>query len=97
MILSKKTLLLTRVDKILKDLKKIKQPYKLSLLGTVKGIGVNDIDSDHVYLIRRLEYGDIVILERFIRSKDKELDDFIISKTFSKDSVPKTWKFKIKK
>lgn len=96
-MLLKKTRILSRVDNIIKELKKHSIPFNLSLLGTTKGAGLNDYEFSRPYIIRRLEFQNYVILEKYVYSKDTHVDDYIISKVFYKETEPKNWKFKIKR
>ena len=96
MELQKQTIILSRLDKIAGQLKDKNLNPHIAVLNKIKGKGNNDfiksINSYRIYDIRRLDYLDFVILEQFVEVKDKELDDFIISKKFDKDEVPKNWK-----
>ena len=94
---NKRTLVLSNVDSLVKDLKRRRKEYNLVLLDRVKGYGINDVDNYRHYLIRRLEYENWVVLERYIKFKDKQFDDFIIAKTFVKERTPKKWATLIRK
>jgi hypothetical protein len=87
----------SEVDKTIELLKELKIPYKLKVLGTVTGYGLNDdyAESDK-HEIRRLEYKEKVILEQMRRSDDCDEEDIIISKKFNKKKVPKKWKIEVK-
>lgn len=95
----KKTVLLTKLDKIALELKNKKANPQISIIGKVKGRGVNDFvpqrEEFKTYSLRRLQHHDYVILEQFVQVKDKELDDYIISKKFKKGEEPPNWKYKI--
>ena len=97
----KQTLILSRVDAIVGLLKQHNAPHKLSLLARLQGRGQEDLDVAKerykTYLIRKLEFGYNVVLEQMIRTKDIELDDYIISKQFYKQHVPKSWHVKVVK
>ena len=100
---NKNTINKSTVDATIKLLKELKIPYKVKILGQVMGLGLNDdiwgedikeeIHCDHKYYdIRRLEYRDVVILEKMIRNKDCDIDDYIMSYEFKKGLEPKDWK-----
>lgn len=97
----KRTLRLSKLDVIASELKNQKCNPQIQLLGRIKGRGLNDLiiqrEDYKIYDIRRLDYLDYVILEQFIQTKDMELDDFIVSKKFSKEEMPKYWKIRITK
>ena len=97
----KQTQILSRVDAVVALLKERRVHHKLTLLNRVEGRGANDLDAIkeryRTYLIRKLEFGEIVILEQLIRTRDNELDDYIISKQFFGKYIPKNWHVKIVK
>lgn len=96
----KQTVNLSRIDRIVQILKNEGNKYTLSILGKVEGQGLNDIlqnEEWRVYIIRRLDYEDKVILERIIQNNDMELDDFILSYRFYKKEIPDNWYYKIGK
>lgn len=101
MALLKKTLSLSKLDSIALYLKSQKINPQISIIGKIKGRGVNDFipqrEEFRTYTLRRLEHNDYVVLEQFILVKDKELDDYIISKKFKKGEEPEDWKFKLVK
>ncbi len=49
------------------------------------------------YLIRRLDYSGWTLLEQLVRTRDIELDDFIITRKFRTDHLPSKWYIEIKK
>lgn len=49
------------------------------------------------YPIRRLNFANIILMERIIQTKDIDLDDFIISKEFHKSKLPNQWVTKMTK
>ena len=91
---NKNTIKISEIDIIINLLQELNTPYKLTILGKVKGLGLNDT-GDVYYEIRKLEYKDIVILERMERSKDCDADDVIVSYVFEKDKEPENWKIEI--
>lgn len=101
MALLKKTLSLSKLDKIALDLKNQKINPQIFIIGKIKGRGINDFipqrEEFRTYAIRRLEHKDYVVLEQFIIVKDKDLDDYIISKKFKKGEEPENWKFRLVK
>lgn len=98
---TKQTIRLSVVDDVIEQFKKELKQFKLTLMGKVAGQGMNDLSRDteewRVYLIRRLEFGDTIILEQMVQNGDMELDDFIMSYTYNRKDLPKTWKYKVKK
>ena len=99
MALLKKTVLLSKLDRIAMGLKDKKVDPRITIIGRVKGRGINDFilqrEDYKTHTIRKLEYNDCIILEQFVQVKDKELDDYIISKKFKKGEEPLNWKYKI--
>lgn len=88
---NKNTIDYSNINAIIRVLKDMEEPYKVTVLGKVKGLGLNDED-DAYYELRRLEYKDKVILEKMIRISDCDMDDSIISVEYSKIDEPKKWK-----
>lgn len=85
------------VDRTIELLDELEIPYKLTTLGEVHGLGLNDdyARNGKPYEARRLEYGDFVILERMERSADCDSDDYFISEKFSKANEPENWEILI--
>ncbi len=86
----------TKIDntiEVLKDLNKtFNIPYTLEILGKVNARGQNDhYTGTEYYEIRKLSYGDYVILERMIRQPDCDIDDIITAEKFNKDNIPDNW------
>ena len=93
---NKNTINFSEVDSAAKWAKRFNIPHKLSTMGTVVGMGLNDIidmENSVQYDIRRLEIGDIVLLERMERHPDCDMDDYLVSVEFSKKNEPKNWKY----
>jgi len=89
---NKNTLNNSKLDHIKIILDELSIPYKLTTLGKVMGIGLNDdIREDCDYPIRKLEVGNKVVLERMERNTDCDFDDYITSYIFDKEKVPKNW------
>jgi len=89
----KNTLIITEVDSTIETLKSFNTPYKLTILGEIRGRGLNDDgEASYPYLIRRLEYKDTVILEQMISATDCDTDDVLMSYRFDKKDEPKNWK-----
>lgn len=97
---NKNTVDLSEVDAAERVLRNLKIPYHLSTLKKVQGRGLNDTDDsldnlydldNQKYLIRRLQYRDIVLLEQMVRTCDCDADDVICSYTFNLTSEPKVW------
>jgi len=83
------------VDTTIEVLKKLGEPYSLTVLDKLQGYGLND-DDDSWYDIRRLEYRDIVILEQMERVNECDSDDIIYSREFTIKNEPKPWPLEIK-
>src|SRR5207253_2925845 len=99
MDLLKRTIFLSNLDRIASEIKNKKGNPQISIIGKVKGRGVNDFIAQReefkTYNIRKLQYNEIVVLEQFVQIKDKELDDYVLSKNFVKGREPENWKFRI--
>jgi hypothetical protein len=101
--MSKETINLSKVDYIANYLSNNKIPFKIILLEKIKGRGINDTVFPfkkflkREYFLRRLEYANYIVLEQIVFIKDKELDDFIISKEYEKGKEPIKWTTKIYK
>ncbi len=97
----KRTIRLSRLDLVAADLKNQKCNPQITLLGRIKGRGLNDLiahrESYKIYDIRRLDYMDFIIVEQFIQTKDMELDDFVVSKKFNKENLPDKWHIRVTK
>jgi hypothetical protein len=97
----KQTIILSRVDAIVALLKQNRVPHKLTLLSRVEGRGADDLyvekERYRTYMVRKLEFQENIVLEQLVRTKDIELDDYIISKQFCKEYVPKNWHVKVVK
>lgn len=94
----KKTINLSNFDEVLKILKESGRKYAISLLGKVRGQGINDIilnDEWRTYVIKKLEYDDIVIFERIYQYNDITLNDYIVSFTFSYKNQPIEWEYHV--
>lgn len=95
MSFNKYTLNLSRVDVISHYLREKKCEFTIKNLDKIDGRGINDLipykEQKRVYSIRKLQYLDKVLLERMIRTKDIEIDDYFISQEFDEDKLPKDW------
>ena len=65
-------------------------PYSTHVFCHVAGKGLNDMVGAK-YPLRRLQYGNYVLLERMVRSKDCDVDDVISSFDFTVETEPKNW------
>ena len=90
---NKNTVTLSFVDATIKVLRDLGVPYSLSVIGKVKGIGLND--DDKPYELQRLAYSQVVILERMERTTDCDTDDIITSTRFSLRDEPQDWNYEI--
>jgi len=95
----KSTIIRSDINTRIEFLKELGVEYKLTELGRVIGRGYNDGGSffgdtseDTHYPIRRLEYKDVVILEKMRRTFDCDEDDILESHKFEKGKEPKDWK-----
>ena len=95
----------SQIDNTIKLLKEFNEPYKLTVLGKVKGLGLND-DFDtgfddngypkiKYYEIRKLEYKNTIILEQMHRTYDCDSDDTLLSIQFEKGKEPEKWPLEI--
>jgi hypothetical protein len=102
----KQTIVLSFVNATIATLKDLNILYTLTELGQVQGNGRNDDDlgkdaeGDPIpigrcYPIRKLEYGDVVILEQMQRTHDCDTDDVILAFKFEKGKEPKDWQIEI--
>jgi len=84
---------MSAVDGTISVLKNLGTPYKVTELGRVAGCGLNDdYREGDDYPIRKLEYRDVVILEKMLRNPDCDIDDYIMSYEFVKGQEPEDWK-----
>ena len=92
----KNTVNTSTVDFAIEMLKDLDIPYELETIGKVQGFGLNDLDyPDDFYDIRRLTYGDFVILEQMNRTNDCDFDDIISSSKFRIDKEPDDWRIEV--
>lgn len=88
----KNTFMFSEITPIVRTLIKLKENYYLGILGSVKGLGVNDnINGIDTYDLRILIYKGGIILEQMRRTEDCDSDDVIISETFNFDELPEKW------
>ena len=88
----KNTINLSTLDFAIEMLKDLNISYECKIIGKVRGMGLNDPDCpDDYYNVRRLAYGNFVVIEKMIRTKDCDLDDMFISLKFRKDLEPIDW------
>ena len=70
-------------------------PYEVSTIATFRGRGLNDdffMDgTDTIHELRRLQYGNKVILEYVELDADCDVDDIICSQQFNLGNEPKEW------
>ena len=60
--ITKKTVNLSKIDMLVRELKRKRKEHSLIVLDKVLGRGINDIDDNQNYLVRRLEFDNYVIL-----------------------------------
>ena len=93
---NKNTICISNIDGIVEVLEEAGATYKMTTLGRVAGWGLNDtFENRKDYPIRKLEYGDKVILERMLRSHDCDVDDVITSFKFDKKDAPQNWEIEV--
>lgn len=86
----------SEVNSVVRTLKKLGVKYKLTTIGSVQGMGLNDdYRKSSLYKLRKLEYKDVVLLEKMVRSTDCDSDDVIISKEFKANKLPSEWVLEI--
>jgi hypothetical protein len=92
----KKTIDLSQVDNTMEILVKNKIPYKLYKMENIQGLGLNDmvpvLETRRRHIIRKLEYENKIMIERFVRFQHRDLDDFILSYSFFKKDLPTNFK-----
>ncbi len=92
----KKTVDLSCIDSTMELLKKNRIPYKLYKLDNIQGLGLNDmvavLETSRRHIIRKLEFDNKIIVEKFFRIQHRDLDDFILSYSFFKKEFPENWK-----
>ena len=91
----KNTINYSTIDAIVGVLKDIGVDYKLSVIAKVRGRGLNDYEGK-VYELRRLEYKNIVYLEKIEQEADCDFDDIIRSQKFKLSKEPKGWQAIVK-
>ena len=93
---NKNTLNISNLGSTIEILKDLDIPFNCEIIGKVQGMGLNDSDyPDNYYNVRKLTYGNFVILEQMIRNGDGDFDDFITSSKFTKDKEPNDWQIEI--
>jgi len=84
---------MSAIDGTISILEKLGISYKVTELGRILGLGLNDdYREEKDYPIRKLEYRDTILLEKMMRNSDCDMDDYIISYEFVKGHEPKNWK-----
>ena len=93
----KRTINMSHLDMVRELLDDSGFPYTLIVQESVPGFGINDdiplTGEPKYYDLRRLQYGNWVILERIERTADCDEDDTISSHKFSLWEEPKDWKY----
>ena len=89
----KNTISFSDIDAVVDVLKDTRIDYGLSVITKVLGRGLNDgmWDEETYYELRRLEYDNIVYLEKIEQDADCDTDDIISSHKFTKANEPKDW------
>jgi len=86
----KNTLNFSTLDATIKVLKMFSKKYKLTVLGKVKGLGLNDdYTANDTYTLRKLTFENKIVIEQMQRTYDCDSDDIIVSIEFDKKTFPK--------
>ena len=91
---NKNTIVSSQVDPVLEVLNDLGIGYDLTKLGEVYGRGLND-EIGSVYPIRRFQVGDMVYLEKMVRTCDCDVDDEIVSSKFLLKDEPIGWSIEV--
>lgn len=92
----KNTYYVSEIPTIIGVLEQMSEPYILTKLGQVKGMGMNDdFDDKDYYDLYQLEYKDNIVLEQMQRTCDCDSDDILTSIHFNKGEQPDTWPLEI--
>jgi hypothetical protein len=93
---NKNTSVFSDVDRVMNILDGIGINYELSVIGKVRAMGLNDdAEFREEYLIRRLEYSNLVILETMLRDEDCDGWDYLMSYKYLKENEPRKWALEI--
>ena len=93
---NKNTMNISELPATIKVLEEMNIPYTKTVIGTVVGLGLNDDYSEsREYVLHKLEYKDVVILEQMVRTTDCDTDDWVQSARFKKGEEPKDWKIEV--
>jgi hypothetical protein len=97
--MSKRTINLSKLDKIIYGLRNNKKLFKLTAVDKFIGRSELDVSDDgkKTYLLRKLEYADFILLERVIFTEEAELDDYIFMYLFDKGNYLEDFKTQITK
>ena len=90
---NKNTVVMSSIDATVSTLNNVGVEYSLELLGEVAGNGLNDSYGmgSGIYPIRKLTYGNKVLMEQMNRSDDCDADDYLVSIEFQKGEEPIVW------
>ncbi len=98
----KHTINVSAIDDTISALENLGTPYTITILGKVQGHGLDDEIYEEaysictIYTMRKLEYKDVVLLEKLRRNSDCDVDDFILSFEFKKGHEPRNWEIEEK-
>jgi len=99
---NKNTINLSYINSTIEVLDNLKIRYELTDLGKVVGLGNNNgiFEENKYHTLRMLKYinenwKEVIILEQMQRIKSCDIDDLIISKSFTEDNVPQRWPLEI--
>ena len=95
MSFNKNTVNISRLDYIAHYLKEKGYKPKILLLEKIQGRGLNDLipytENRKTYFIRKMEYLDKIVVEKYVGTNDSELDDYIFSYEFQEGKFPEEW------
>ncbi len=102
----KYTINLSQINAIVDVLQDVGMDFTLANITSVLGRGVNDeewVDTadgepelkGKIYLIRKLEYANYIIVEQMQKTHDCDCNDTLVSIKFDKDKFPEDFKYEI--
>jgi len=96
---------ISELNSILDTLRTFEIPYRVYILGNVRGRGANDdyeidwtnLEDNHtkLYYIRKVVTGKLILMERMVRTCDCDVDDVIELHKFKPEEVPEKWALEI--
>ncbi len=85
------------MDSIIHTLENAGVPYSVTVEKTIRGNGLNDMygGKETVYPLRKLVYGNKVVMEQMQSHSDCDMDDVIVTVEFEKGSEPQDFQYVI--